>query len=159
MPRPHNTQRHNVVLPLLHNHERSAQRVLAHVLHALQPHADQFGRHALHVVVLLLHEAGTPSLSIHSLGAARDCREMPHVWRIQMCGTTATLTPSRISAPFTHPHTERCHGEKMSAAQRIHEGTRTHGRKERNWAHQSPLCFFSPSPTDCNYATQRVVTD
>ncbi|ESS61738.1 hypothetical protein TCDM_10658 [Trypanosoma cruzi Dm28c] len=80
------TQRHNVVPPLLHNHECSAQRVLAHVLHALQPPADQAGRHALHFVVLLLHEADPPSLSIHGLGAARDCREVPHVWKIQTCG-------------------------------------------------------------------------
>ncbi|RNC55754.1 hypothetical protein TcCL_ESM06745, partial [Trypanosoma cruzi] len=40
-PAAEHTQRHNVVPPLLHNHERNAQRVLAHVLHALQPHAGQ----------------------------------------------------------------------------------------------------------------------
>ncbi|RNC52785.1 hypothetical protein TcCL_ESM09941 [Trypanosoma cruzi] len=53
-PAAQHTQRHNVVPPLLHNHERNAQRVLAHVPHALQPNADQVGRHAPHLVVLLL---------------------------------------------------------------------------------------------------------
>ncbi|RNC55455.1 hypothetical protein TcCL_ESM07051 [Trypanosoma cruzi] len=58
MPRPpQNTQRHNVVPLLLSNQKRSAQRVLAHVLHALQPHADQVGRHALQLVVLVLFVA------------------------------------------------------------------------------------------------------
>ncbi|EKF26384.1 hypothetical protein MOQ_009925, partial [Trypanosoma cruzi marinkellei] len=38
-------------------HERNAQRVLAHVLHALQPHADQAGSHALHLVALLVFVA------------------------------------------------------------------------------------------------------
>ncbi|KAF5215850.1 hypothetical protein ECC02_010382 [Trypanosoma cruzi] len=52
-----NTLRHNVVPLLLSNHERNAQRVLAHVLHALQPHADQAGRHALQLVVLVLFVA------------------------------------------------------------------------------------------------------
>ncbi|RNC32536.1 hypothetical protein TcCL_Unassigned04843, partial [Trypanosoma cruzi] len=53
-PAAQHTQRHNVVPPILHNHERNAQRVLAHVLHALQPNADQVGRHALQLLVLLL---------------------------------------------------------------------------------------------------------
>ncbi|ESS55531.1 hypothetical protein TCDM_12987 [Trypanosoma cruzi Dm28c] len=48
------TQRHNFVPPLLHNHERNAKRVLAHVLHALEPHADRVGRHALHLSVLVV---------------------------------------------------------------------------------------------------------
>ncbi|EKF29410.1 hypothetical protein MOQ_006808, partial [Trypanosoma cruzi marinkellei] len=48
------------VPPLLHNHERSAQRILAHVLHALQPHADQAGRHALHLLVVLLVVVAAP---------------------------------------------------------------------------------------------------
>ncbi|RNF09827.1 hypothetical protein TcG_09632 [Trypanosoma cruzi] len=47
-------QRHNFVPPILPNHERNAQRILAHVLHALLPHADQVDRHALQLVVLLL---------------------------------------------------------------------------------------------------------
>ncbi|RNC53427.1 hypothetical protein TcCL_ESM09251 [Trypanosoma cruzi] len=53
-PAAQHTQRHNVVPPLLHNHERNAQRVLAHVLHALETHADQVGRHALQLVVLVV---------------------------------------------------------------------------------------------------------
>ncbi|RNC39847.1 hypothetical protein TcCL_NonESM10757, partial [Trypanosoma cruzi] len=53
-PAAEHTQRNNVVPPLLPNHERNAQRVQAHVLHVLQPHADQFGRHALQLVVYLI---------------------------------------------------------------------------------------------------------
>ncbi|RNF09217.1 hypothetical protein TcG_09711, partial [Trypanosoma cruzi] len=83
-PAAQHTQCHNVV-PLLLNHERRVQRVLAHVLHALQPHADRVGCHALHLVVLVLG-AHSSSLSIHGLGAARGCREVPRVWNSQMCG-------------------------------------------------------------------------
>ncbi|ESS60973.1 hypothetical protein TCDM_11456 [Trypanosoma cruzi Dm28c] len=36
--REQHTQRHNVVPPFCPNHEHNAQRVLAHVLYALQPH-------------------------------------------------------------------------------------------------------------------------
>ncbi|RNC41560.1 hypothetical protein TcCL_NonESM08856 [Trypanosoma cruzi] len=131
-PAAQHPQRHNVVPPLLHNHERSAKRVLAHVLHALQPHADQAGRHAMQLVVLLVVGADPSSLSIHGLGAARDCREVPHVWKIQCAETAATLTTSRISAPSTLPHTQgRCHGEKKPAAQQMHEGTKKHRHPRR----------------------------
>ncbi|RNC61541.1 hypothetical protein TcCL_ESM00827 [Trypanosoma cruzi] len=76
-PAAEHTQRHNVVPPLLPNHERNAQRVLAHVLHALEPPADQVGRHEMHLVNLLWVGADPQILSIHGLGAARGCQEVP----------------------------------------------------------------------------------
>ncbi|RNC53034.1 hypothetical protein TcCL_ESM09681 [Trypanosoma cruzi] len=99
MPRPpQNTQRHNVVPPLLHNHERNTERVLAHVLHALQPPADQVGRHALYLVVLLVLGADLHILSIHGMGAARGCRVVSRVWKTKMCGNNSH------PHSFTHLH-------------------------------------------------------
>ncbi|EKG02236.1 hypothetical protein TCSYLVIO_006745 [Trypanosoma cruzi] len=94
-PATQHTQRHNLVPPLLHKNERNAQRVLAHVLHAPQPPANQVGRHALHLVVLLVLGAHPHILSIHGLGAARGCRQEQCVWNSQMCGNNG------------HPHSLR----------------------------------------------------
>ncbi|RNF06832.1 hypothetical protein TcG_10618 [Trypanosoma cruzi] len=65
--RAQHTQRHNFVPPLCPNHERNAQRVMAHVCHALQPHADQPHRHALHLVFVVVLGADPPILSVHGL--------------------------------------------------------------------------------------------
>ncbi|RNC56266.1 hypothetical protein TcCL_ESM06198, partial [Trypanosoma cruzi] len=120
-PAAQHTQRHNVVPPLLHNHERNAQRVLAHVLHALQPHVDQVGRHALHLVVLLLLGADPSSLSIHGLVLQEAAERFHFCGKTQMCGNNGHPHTSPLP-PLSHTK-GRCHGEEKPAAQRMHKGT------------------------------------
>ncbi|EKF32172.1 hypothetical protein MOQ_003981 [Trypanosoma cruzi marinkellei] len=147
------TQHHNVVPPLLHN-ERNAQRVLAHVLHVLQPHADQVGRHALHLVVVLLVLGADPPTSSQS--TAWKLREAAK--RCHLCGkrksaeTTATLTPSHISSPSTLPQT-RAHAEAppSTSHRKIQPcAQHTHSRNKRDEARPTPRCSPShlSSPTD-----------
>ncbi|RNC33248.1 hypothetical protein TcCL_Unassigned04072 [Trypanosoma cruzi] len=95
------TQRHNVVPPLCPNHEHNAQRVLAHVLHALQPHADQPHRHALHLVVLVVG-ADLPSSQSTAWCCKRLTSGFTFEWKTTCAETTATLTPSHISTPSIH---------------------------------------------------------
>ncbi|RNC40196.1 hypothetical protein TcCL_NonESM10344 [Trypanosoma cruzi] len=61
-PAAQHTQRHNVVPPPISNRERNTQRVPAHAPHALQPQADQVGRHQLRLV-FLLQQTLSPSQS------------------------------------------------------------------------------------------------
>ncbi|RNC43306.1 hypothetical protein TcCL_NonESM07017 [Trypanosoma cruzi] len=106
-PGAQHTQRHNVVAPLLHNHERRVQRVLAHVLHTLRPHADQAGRHALHLVVLLLHEADPSSLSIHGL-LLQEAAERCHMYgrpNVRNNGHSRSITHLRSLHSPTHKKT------------------------------------------------------
>ncbi|RNF07378.1 hypothetical protein TcG_10362 [Trypanosoma cruzi] len=56
------TQRHNVVPPLLPNHERNTQRILIHVLHAL------------HVVLLLVFVAAPRSLAAGGIVVLEEVR-------------------------------------------------------------------------------------
>ncbi|EKF29312.1 hypothetical protein MOQ_006911 [Trypanosoma cruzi marinkellei] len=148
------TQRHNVVPPLLHNHERNAQRVLAHVLHVLQAHADQVGRHALHlVVVLLVLGADPPTSSQSTAWTLRETAKRCHFSRRRKrAETTDTLTPSHISSPSTllqtrahaeaPPSTSHCNGEPCAQ--------HTHGRNKRDGTYpplrRSPL--LPSAPTD-----------
>ncbi|ESS55831.1 hypothetical protein TCDM_12680 [Trypanosoma cruzi Dm28c] len=82
------------------NHQRNNQKVMAHVLHALQPHADQVGRHAPHLF-LLLHEADPSILSIHGLSAARNTAQRTCGCS---CGCACALTrPSRTGSASAHP--------------------------------------------------------
>ncbi|ESS63181.1 hypothetical protein TCDM_09049 [Trypanosoma cruzi Dm28c] len=120
-PAAEHTQRHNLVPPLLHNHERKAQRVLAHVLHAPQPPADQVVRHALHLSVLVVLGAHLHIISIHDLGAARGCRAVPLLWRATMCRAGPA---SSHTSPFAHTKWQ-CNVEKRLAAQHMHEGTKS----------------------------------
>ncbi|RNC41575.1 hypothetical protein TcCL_NonESM08832 [Trypanosoma cruzi] len=100
-PATQHTQRHNVVPPLLPNHERNAQRVLSHVLHALQPPADQVGRHAQHLVVFLVLGAD-PHTSRSTAWVLRKAAERCHFCGRSKCaGTTATLTPSHIRSLYS----------------------------------------------------------
>ncbi|EKF32192.1 hypothetical protein MOQ_003962, partial [Trypanosoma cruzi marinkellei] len=98
-------------LRVLHYHERNAQRVLAHVLHALQPHADQVSRHALHLVVLVV-VADPAILSIHRLVLQEAAKKCQVCGRPKCAEAAATLTPSRLSAPSTRSHTRAVLGNR-----------------------------------------------
>ncbi|ESS55565.1 hypothetical protein TCDM_12954 [Trypanosoma cruzi Dm28c] len=155
-PATQHTQRHNLVPPLLHNHERNAQRVLAHVLHAPEPPTDQVGRHALHLSVLVVLGTHPHILSIHGLGAARGCRQEQCVWKKQMCGNNGHPHISDISTHSTRPHKravswERevrrtAHAQKNTQQQRHPRRTatkslahiHTNDRNERGAAHPNP---------------------
>ncbi|EKF99920.1 hypothetical protein TCSYLVIO_009154, partial [Trypanosoma cruzi] len=95
------TQRHNVVPPLCPNHEHNAQRVMAHVCHALQPHADQPHRHALLLVVLLVG-AHLPSSQSTAWCYERLSRS---TMRVKFPDVRKQRPPSYISAHSAHQHT------------------------------------------------------
>ncbi|EKF27646.1 hypothetical protein MOQ_008623, partial [Trypanosoma cruzi marinkellei] len=101
------TQHHNVVPPLLPNHERNAPRILALVPHALQPLTDQPHRHELQLVAHVLG-ADTPILSVHGL-VLQGAAERSHRCKRPQCTRRSrqppTLSPSQLPAPSTRPHT------------------------------------------------------
>ncbi|RNC40559.1 hypothetical protein TcCL_NonESM09954 [Trypanosoma cruzi] len=164
-PRPHNRrhataaqhpQRHNVVPPLLRNHERNTQRVLAHVLHALQPPTDQVGRHAQHLVVFLVLGADSHT-SRSTAWVLREAADRSSVCGRSKCAEKkATLTPSRISTHSTRPHKRAvpwgrevrrtAYAQKDTQQQRHprrtptkrHAHSQTHGCNERGAAHPNP---------------------
>ncbi|ESS62633.1 hypothetical protein TCDM_09687 [Trypanosoma cruzi Dm28c] len=158
-------QRHNVVPPLLHNHERNAQRVLAHVLHAPQPPADQVGRHALHLVVLVVLVADPHILSIHGLGAARGCRQEQLGWKKQMCGNNGHPHSLRHLHPPTQkggvmgkrspPHSARTKEYAAATPSNSHCNkepcAHTHKRPQREGrgtSRSTALFFTSPFPDE-----------
>ncbi|KAF5216517.1 hypothetical protein ECC02_010711 [Trypanosoma cruzi] len=118
------TQRHDVVPPLLPNHERSTQLVLAHVLHALQPPADPPHRHALHLVVLIVLGADPPILSIHVL-VLQEAAEGSHVC-VKDPKVRGVVVSHPRSVPRTSPHPPiahtqgRCHGREREVRRKTH---------------------------------------
>ncbi|RNC40171.1 hypothetical protein TcCL_NonESM10375 [Trypanosoma cruzi] len=164
-PAAQHPQRHSVVPPLLSNHERNTQRVQAHVLHALQPQADQVGRHELHLVVLRVLGADPHILSIHGL-VLREAAERRHVCGRSKCGeTTATLTPSHISTSLhcptqkggvmgkrcpPHSTCTRAHAEAMPSTSHrkiLPCAQHTHGGNESDGVHPityRTAIYFSP---------------
>ncbi|RNC40339.1 hypothetical protein TcCL_NonESM10199 [Trypanosoma cruzi] len=162
--RAQHTQRQNVVPPLCPNHEHNAQRVMAHVCHALQTPADQPHRHALHLVVLVVG-ADLPS-SQSTTWVLREAAEWFHVCGRSKCKkTTATLTHLRSLHSSarkggvmgkrnpTHSTRTRAHGiatpstsnrSKEPCAQHTHGGNKRDGMYTST--NRSPSLL--PSPTD-----------
>ncbi|EKF28600.1 hypothetical protein MOQ_007646, partial [Trypanosoma cruzi marinkellei] len=117
-------QRHNIVPPLLPNHGRNAQRILAHVLHALQPHTDQAGRHALHLFVVLLLLGADPP---HPLNPRHgNCERLP---KGATCMEDANVRKQRPpSLPHTSPLPPLSH-------RRGHTQKHRHPRRTARYSH------------------------
>ncbi|RNC44286.1 hypothetical protein TcCL_NonESM05965, partial [Trypanosoma cruzi] len=103
----HNTHSATVSWRLCSTIMSNAKRVLAHVLHALQPHADQAGRHALHLVVLVVLVVGADprSLSIHGL-LLQETAERCHMYGRSNVRKQRPLTLHHASLlpSLTHTH-------------------------------------------------------
>ncbi|RNC60370.1 hypothetical protein TcCL_ESM01871 [Trypanosoma cruzi] len=110
------------------NHEHNAQRVLAHVLHALQPHADQVGCHELHLVVLFVIVAAPQNLVAGGVAVLQEAAKRSH-----FCGRPQfterswqplTLSSSHISplSPLAHAQWW-CREEETPVAQRMQKNT------------------------------------
>ncbi|RNC45497.1 hypothetical protein TcCL_NonESM04745 [Trypanosoma cruzi] len=128
--------------------------------------ADQVGRHALHLVVLLQQ---TLTSSQSTAWVLREAAEWCHLCGRTKCAeTTATLTPSHISTTFTVPHTHKggVMGKRRpphSACTRAHAiatpstshrkivpcAQHTHGRnnRDRDASNSTALSFTSPLPS------------
>ncbi|ESS61890.1 unspecified product [Trypanosoma cruzi Dm28c] len=128
---------------------------------------DQVGRHALHLVVLLVLRADPHILSIHGL-VLREAADRSSVCGSKCAETTATLTPSDISTHSTRPHkravswgrearrTAHARGHKKQQRHPRRTATKslahihTNDRNERGAAHPNPrrCSLLLSSPTD-----------
>ncbi|RNF01534.1 hypothetical protein TcG_11572 [Trypanosoma cruzi] len=121
---------------------------------------DQVGRHALHLVVLLVG-AETHILSIQGLGAARGCRVVPRVWKTTCAESTATLihlhslhSPAHkggVMGKRNPTHSARTNKHASATPSTSHRSKEPcaqhkHGGNERDASNSTARPFTSPFP-------------